>query len=82
MDARVTLYICMALPQAVCCGNSKRASPCGTVTLVDGLALVRAAFHHFMNYRSVVAFGTAQNVEEPLQKTDPLRIISEHLIAG
>ena len=55
---------------------------CVTVTLVDGLVLARSAFHHSMNYRSVVAFGTARKIDEPAQKTRALRIISEHLIAG
>lgn len=52
------------------------------VTLVDGLVLARSAFHHSMNYRSVVAFGTARNIEGPVQKTEALRIISEHLVPG
>jgi uncharacterized protein len=55
---------------------------CVTVTLVDGLVLARSAFHHSMNYRSAVVFGTARKVEDPVQKTEALRIISEHLIAG
>jgi uncharacterized protein len=55
---------------------------CVCVTIVDGLVLARSAFHHSMNYRSVVAFGTARKIEEPEQKTRALRIISEHLIAG
>jgi len=55
---------------------------CIAVTLVDGLVLARSAFHHSMNYRSVVAFGTAHRIDEPVQKTRALRIISEHLIAG
>ena len=53
-----------------------------TVTLVDGLVLARSAFDHSMNYRSVVAFGTARKVMEPEQKIRSLRVISEHLIAG
>jgi uncharacterized protein len=57
-------------------------SGCIAVTLVDGLVLARSAFHHSMNYRSVVAFGTAHKIDEPAQKTRALRIISEHLIAG
>ena len=55
---------------------------CITVTLVDGVVLARSAFHHSMNYRSVVAFGTAHKIDEPAQKTRALRVISEHLIAG
>src|SRR5580700_481530 len=55
---------------------------CVCVTLVDGLVLSRSAFHHSMNYRSVVAFGTARSIEEPVQKIEALRIISEHLVPG
>lgn len=55
---------------------------CMTVTLVDGLVLSRSAFDHSMNYRSVVAFGTANKVADPSEKIESLRIISEHLIPG
>src|SRR5215469_15225098 len=55
---------------------------CVNVTIVDGLVLARSAFHHSMNYRSVVAFGIARKVGEPAQKTRALRVIAEHVIAG
>ncbi len=55
---------------------------CATVTLIDGLVLARSAFHHSMNYRSVVVFGTGGVVEEPARKEEVLRQLSEHLIAG
>ena len=55
---------------------------CVTVTLVDGLVLSRAAFDHSMNYRSVVAFGMARKIADPVQKIESLRAISEHVIAG
>lgn len=55
---------------------------CVTVTLVDGLVLARSAFDHSMNYRSVVAFGHARKLEDPAEKLESLRVISEHLIAG
>jgi len=55
---------------------------CVTVTLVDGLVLARSAFNHSMNYRSVVAFGTARKIDDSVRKIHALRIISEHLIAG
>jgi uncharacterized protein len=54
---------------------------CVSVTLVDGIVLARSAFNHSMNYRSVVAFGTARKIEDPDGKTQALRIISEHLLA-
>lgn len=57
-------------------------SACVTVTLVDGLVLARSAFNHSMNYRSVVAFGTARKIADREQKIKSLRVISEHLIVG
>jgi len=55
---------------------------CVTVTLVDGLVLSRSAFDHSMNYRSVVAFGMAKKILDPVEKIESLRVISEHLIPG
>jgi uncharacterized protein len=55
---------------------------CVAVTLVDGLVLARSAFHHSMNYRSAVAFGTARKIADTGEKIECLRVISEHLIAG
>lgn len=55
---------------------------CVTVTLVDGLVLARSAFHHSMNYRSVVAFGTAKKVGDPVYKVQCLQVISEHVVPG
>ncbi len=55
---------------------------CVTVTLVDGLVLARSAFHHSMNYRSVVAFGTARKIQDEGAKEEALRVISEQVVAG
>jgi|ERR1051326_1427237 nitroimidazol reductase NimA-like FMN-containing flavoprotein (pyridoxamine 5'-phosphate oxidase superfamily) len=55
---------------------------CVTVTLIDGLVLARSAFHHSMNYRSVVIFGRATLVDDPEQKMAALRALSEHMISG
>lgn len=55
---------------------------CVTVTHVDGIVLARSAFHHSMNYRSVVAFGTARQIDDIQGKEEGLRVISDHLIAG
>jgi len=55
---------------------------CVTVTLVDGLVLARSAFHHSMNYRSVVVFGTASVVKDAMEKIKALRAFSEHVIPG
>jgi nitroimidazol reductase NimA-like FMN-containing flavoprotein (pyridoxamine 5'-phosphate oxidase superfamily)/ribosomal protein S18 acetylase RimI-like enzyme len=53
---------------------------CVTVTLVDGLVLARSAFHHSMNYRSVMVFGTASVVEDREEKTRALRAFSDHVL--
>ena len=55
---------------------------CLTVTIVDGIVLARSAFHHSMNYRSVVVFGKAIPVEEPAEKMEALFALSEHIIPG
>lgn len=54
---------------------------CVTVTLIDGLVLARSAFHHSMNYRSVVVFGRAVLVDDA-EKLAALLTFSEHVIAG
>ncbi len=54
---------------------------CVTVTHVDGYVLARSAFHHSMNYRSAVLFGTARLVAED-EKMEALEIISNHIIPG
>jgi uncharacterized protein len=53
---------------------------CITVTLLDGLVLARSAFHHSMNYRSVVMFGKATVVESPDEKMTALKAFTEHII--
>lgn len=55
---------------------------CVTVTLIDGLVLARSAFHHSMNYRSVVVFGRATVVDEREEKLAALVALSEHMIPG
>jgi hypothetical protein len=55
---------------------------CVTVTLLDGLVFARSIFSHSMNYRSVVVLGTAVRVEDPKEKLEALRILSEHIVPG
>ncbi|MFY9619845.1 MAG: pyridoxamine 5'-phosphate oxidase family protein [Pyrinomonadaceae bacterium] len=55
---------------------------CVTVTLIDGLVLARSAFHHSMNYRSVVVFGRARLIEDRGEKMSALTALSEHMIPG
>jgi uncharacterized protein len=55
---------------------------CVTVTLLDGLVLARSAFHHSMNYRSVVILGRAVSVEEREEKMKVLELFTEHVVRG
>ncbi|HEX8338290.1 MAG TPA: pyridoxamine 5'-phosphate oxidase family protein [Pyrinomonadaceae bacterium] len=55
---------------------------CVTVTLVDGLVLARSAFHHSINYRSVVVFGRPRVVESEEEKNAALEAFTEHVMPG
>jgi hypothetical protein len=58
------------------------ADVCITVMLLDGLVMARSAFHHSMNYRSVVIFGQATLVEDPAAKWEALHAFTEHVAPG
>ena len=53
---------------------------CVTVTLLDGLVLARSAFHHSVNYRSVVIFGKAKLIEDEQEKLEALYAFTEHIV--
>lgn len=55
---------------------------CLTVTLIDGLVAARSAFHHSVNYRSVVVHGMARKVTETAEFDRALQLITEHLLPG
>ncbi|MGW1839471.1 pyridoxamine 5'-phosphate oxidase family protein [Streptomyces sp. BBFR2] len=55
---------------------------CVTVTHVDGLVLAKSAFHHSINYRSVVVHGTAHPVTDPQEKTAALDALVDHVLPG
>ena len=61
---------------------SSGALVCVTITLLDGLVLARSAFHHSMNYRSVVLLGEARKVEEDDEKRHAFDVIVEHVLTG
>jgi nitroimidazol reductase NimA-like FMN-containing flavoprotein (pyridoxamine 5'-phosphate oxidase superfamily) len=52
---------------------------CVTVTLLDGLVLARSAFHHSMNYRSVVILGQARLVTDPAEKREAMHLFTNHV---
>ena len=55
---------------------------CVTVTLLDGLVLARSAFHHSMNYRSVVILGTATEVTDEDKKLAAMELLTERIVRG
>ncbi|MFC9125244.1 pyridoxamine 5'-phosphate oxidase family protein [Streptomyces sp. NPDC057099] len=55
---------------------------CLTVTHVDGLVLARSAFHHSINYRSVVVHGVAHDVTDPEEKRQALDALVDQVVAG
>jgi nitroimidazol reductase NimA-like FMN-containing flavoprotein (pyridoxamine 5'-phosphate oxidase superfamily) len=55
---------------------------CFTATIVDGLVIARSAFHHSMNYRSVVVLGVPRLVDDPAEKVRALDAIVDHVVAG
>jgi hypothetical protein len=58
------------------------AEVCVTVTLLDGLVLARSAFHHSMNYRSVVLLGRATKVDDEAEKRRAFDVVVDHVLPG
>jgi uncharacterized protein len=61
---------------------AKGVPVCATATLVDGLVLARSAFHHSVNYRSVVVFGTATLMDPGEETVKVLELFTEKLVPG
>ncbi|WP_446696885.1 pyridoxamine 5'-phosphate oxidase family protein [Streptomyces zagrosensis] len=57
-------------------------SVCLTVTHLDGVVLARSAFHHSINYRSVVVHGIARQVTDPAERTAALDALVNHVVPG
>jgi nitroimidazol reductase NimA-like FMN-containing flavoprotein (pyridoxamine 5'-phosphate oxidase superfamily) len=77
-----TLYLHGSAASRMLRTLSEGVPVCVTVTHVDGLVLARSAFHHSVNYRSVVILGTAKLVVDPGEKNEALRIFTEHVMKG
>lgn len=77
-----SLYIHGSTASRMLRNLSEGVDVCITVTLVDGLVLARSAFHHSINYRSVVILGRAEPVKDADEKLRALEAFSEHVIPG
>ncbi|WP_236244408.1 pyridoxamine 5'-phosphate oxidase family protein [Streptomyces sp. CC210A] len=63
-------------------GDGPGLPVCLTVTHVDGLVLARSAFHHSVNYRSVMVHGIAHQVTDPEEKRTALDALVDHVVPG
>ncbi len=63
-------------------GDEPGMPVCVTVTHVDGVVLARSAFHHSVNYRSVVVHGTAHQVTDPEERRAALDALVDHVVPG
>ncbi|MGI9641724.1 MAG: pyridoxamine 5'-phosphate oxidase family protein [Acidimicrobiia bacterium] len=58
------------------------ADVCVAATIVDGIVAARSLFHHSLNYRSVVVFGTTRLVVDPDERSAAFKAITEHVLPG
>jgi uncharacterized protein len=77
-----TLYLHGAAANRMLRSLRDGAEACVTITLVDGLVLARSAFHHSVNYRSVVVFGPVRAVEGRTEKLEALEALVERVQPG
>jgi nitroimidazol reductase NimA-like FMN-containing flavoprotein (pyridoxamine 5'-phosphate oxidase superfamily) len=76
------LYLHGAAGNAVLKNAEDAPDVCVTVTLIDGLVLARSAFHHSINYRSVMVFGPAHTVADAEEKERALTAVVDHVVPG
>ena len=69
-------------PMVTAAGSPDGLPVCVTVTLVDGVVLARSAMHHSLEYRSVVAMGSARLVTDPDEKLRALAAVLDHVAPG
>lgn len=77
-----TLYVHGSTASRTLRGVRDGRPVCVEITLLDGLVLARSAFHHSMNYRSVVVYGTAREVTDQEEKSAAQRALVDHVAHG
>jgi len=60
----------------------KKMPVCISTMLLDGLVLARSAFHHSVNYRSVVMFSKPEVVTDPDEQYKALEVFTEKVCPG
>jgi len=61
---------------------TKKLPVCISATLIDGMVLARSAFHHSVNYRSVVMFGEPELVTDKDELYKVMEIFTEKMCPG
>jgi nitroimidazol reductase NimA-like FMN-containing flavoprotein (pyridoxamine 5'-phosphate oxidase superfamily) len=84
IHARVgdTLYVHGSTASRTLRGVKQGREVCLEITLLDGLVLARSAFHHSMNYRSVIVYGHPREVVDPREKDMAQRALVDHVAHG
>ena len=77
-----TLYIHGAKASRIIKKPAEQAPACLTVTHVDGIVVARSAFHHSMNYRSVVVHGHVHALSDADEKQQALIALTNHSLPG
>jgi len=62
--------------------KNKSVPACLTVTQIDGLVIARSAFHHSVNYHSVVVHGQLRDVTDTDEKERALVLVTNHILPG
>lgn len=75
-----TIYLHGSVKSQMMVGLGKQLDLCFCVTFLDGLVLARSAFHHSVNYRSVILYGKAEFITDEAEKNEALRIITDQII--
>lgn len=77
-----TLYIHGAKAARLIKKPAESAPVCLTVTHIDALVVARSAFHHSVNYRSVVVHGALRQITSASEKEAALVAVTNHLLPG
>lgn len=77
-----TLYLHGSTANRMFAALAEGGPTCLTVTLIDGLVLARSAFHHSMNYRSALVFGSASRVDRAAEKLRAFEALVERMMPG
>ncbi|MBL7876711.1 MAG: pyridoxamine 5'-phosphate oxidase family protein [Cyclobacteriaceae bacterium] len=62
--------------------QTEKLPVCISVTLIDGMVLARSAFHHSVNYRSVVLFSKPENVTDKTELYHALEVFTNKMCPG